>query len=621
MLKTNFFKINKIKLKSFSIFILFVIILFFKDLLFSCIVNNKDFIRPSLYNLLYTITNNKVMLLFHNLPLILILSFGLLINKKPYIYYIVIDFLFSSLLLLDLWAIRSHGNFLTFNFITKDYKVIQNSISPTTFIKGSDIFFVLDFLIIIFIFIFIKYKNIKPNFTNCKLTMVIIVIVSSLSLLKIIDMDKNKKLSFQINGSYWEPYSIVYETSPLVFHIIDIKNKITTPKRQLSVNNDEIITNWLIKNKENIVDNQFKGIFLNKNLIIMQIEAFESFPIGQKIGNEEITPNINKLLGESFNFPNIYDQTNGGVSSDADLLINTSIFPIRHKSTFIDYGDTTYNSLPKLLENLDYETLMLHGEHGGNWHFKVSDSYIGFDKVLDLNSFEIPPNFTSYYGNTTDSLILNTFISKIKTMSQPFFGHVVTLDSHAHFQYIPAEEYKLNLPEDLAQSYLGSYLQCINYVDTQIGEFIKSLKENNLYDNSVLVITGDHGGYKKYCSDELASRLKQYPWIQDDIHPKVPFVIHSKGLKGQTFDVIGGQIDIMPTLAYLFGVDKDKFNTTAIGKILVNTNRNFALLNGGIIIGSGNEEVISHYKEAFNISDLIIKTNYFKNRKYVRDIN
>lgn len=606
-------KFNKIKS-----FIIFIILLAIKDLLFCCLINSKTFNNITIHNMVYAIFNNKLMFLFHSLPLILILSFGLLLKKKPYIYYLIIDFLFSSLIVLNLWSVRSTGNFLTINFIFNHFKVIRNSILSTNFLQPLDIFFMLDILIIIFVLIFIKYKNVHVVFSSCKIAMMIIFISSSFGIVKIFSMDKNGTLSFSINESYWEPYTAVYETSPLIFHLTDIRNKLTDPKRNLSKENYQIITDWLINNKETVSDNSYKGLFKNKNLIIIQVEAFESFPISNSIIGQEITPNINKLLKESLNFTNIYDQTNGGVSSDADLLINTSIFPIRHKSTFLSYGDTIYNSLPKLLENLNYETLMLHGEVGGNWNFKVSDSYIGFNKVFDLNSFNIPKEFQSHYESTTDNLILQTFISKVKNLKQPFFGHVVTLDSHAYFQYIPTDKYKLNLPIELKNSYLGNYLQSINYVDSEIGNFINTLKEEGLYDDSIIVITGDHGGYKKYCLEEMNKFIDKYPWIGNDSHPKVPLIIHSKGFEGKTFDIVGGQIDIMPTLCYLLGVDRTDFNTTAIGKILVNTDRNFALLNGDIIVGSGDENTINHYKKAFTISDLIIKSNYFKNRNYIK---
>ena len=64
------------------------------------------------------------------------------------------------------------------------------------------------------------------------------------------------------------------------------------------------------------------GIFKDKNVILIQVESLENMAIGQSVGGVEITPTLNKLVSAgspSLYFPNVYDQTKAGNSSDCDL--------------------------------------------------------------------------------------------------------------------------------------------------------------------------------------------------------------------------------------------------------------------------------------------------------------
>ena len=81
--------------------------------------------------------------------------------------------------------------------------------------------------------------------------------------------------------------------------------------------------------KENLPNNEYFARSKGKNLIYIQVESLENFVIGQKINGKEITPNLNKLVQSSLYFPNTFEQVNEGTSSDADLMVNTSMLPLR----------------------------------------------------------------------------------------------------------------------------------------------------------------------------------------------------------------------------------------------------------------------------------------------------
>ena len=93
----------------------------------------------------------------------------------------------------------------------------------------------------------------------------------------------------------------------------------------------------------------------------------------------------------------------------------------------------------------------------------------------------------------------------------------------------------------------------------------------------------------------------------------VPLIIYSKGIEGKELKTIGGQVDIMPTVSYLMGVDEKDYINTALGRNLLKTNRNYTILSNGVFIGDAkNEEEKKNAVKALEISDKLLRSNYFK---------
>ena len=80
--------------------------------------------------------------------------------------------------------------------------------------------------------------------------------------------------------------------------------------------------------------------------------------------------------------------------------------------------------------------------------------------------------------------------------------------------------------------------------------------------------------------------------------------------QSKTFETIGGQVDIMPTLLYLMGVENDKYLDTALGRNLLNTNRSFAVLTNLDVVGENlTDEEKELYKNMVELSDKMIRAD------------
>lgn len=547
----------------------------------------------------------------HSSLLLIILSLAFLFKEKNRMnFYIGINTLFSILLLVDLWCARSIGNFFTLRSIFNN-KTLSTIIDFYKYFKPIDIIFILD--IILLILLYSKGKIIANHRRNIPLfIMVLFLSISAAVLLhKIIDKDK-KVADLGFNIQYWEPFGTIYDRSPLGYILFDAYDALMG-NNKINLEKEDVIeiNQWLIDNKENLPSNEYEGIFKGKNLIVLQLESFESFMINQSTDSQEITPYLNSILKNSLYFPNFYEHINHGVSSDADLMTNTGLLPLKDKSTFWGNPYTEYISLPKILSKEGYNSLLLHGERGGNWNFKIAAENIGFHKVLDKNSIEFLEEEKNCHYGVSDRTIFSTFLDNIFNLSQPFYGAAVTVNSHAPFDYIPKEKWRLNLPKTLENTAMEKYLQSSNYLDGDIEYFLKELDNRGLLENSIVVIYGDHTGIHKYNNDEIPNLNPSMPWWNEDF-PKIPLIIYSKDFHGEVIDTIGGQVDVMPTLAYTLGVPEEEYNTSSVGKVLVNTKKNYTLLKDGTIVGSLGEDEKVHALKVHNICHKIIKGNYFK---------
>ncbi|CAJ1611587.1 LTA synthase family protein [Clostridium perfringens] len=540
----------------------------------------------------------------------LIASFVYLFKGKGRMWAaIVIDILVTILFIADIWYYRVNGTFLSIRHIIEPG--IFNPIGKSLFnFKPIDLLFLLDFVILFLVYKFTGLKNIKYK-SSLKTRLVAFIGVFGISAIVIgfghyyLDIaKKSDKVLFRIA---WAPFQTFSDISPLGYHGYDIYYYTNKEMTLTDAQKNEIKT-WFDENKEDLPDNKYKGMFEGKNLIAIQVESLENFVIGQKVYGQEITPNINKLLKNSLYFDNIKEQNNSGISSDCDLMVNTSMLPVRDGSTFFGYPWTEYNTLQDLLNSKGYNTISTHPEVPGNWNWAEAHKSFKSDKIWDASQF----NQSEVIGlGMSDESYLKQIGDKLKKEKQPFYTFLVTLTSHGPFE-VPEDKQYLNLPEDLNKNMLGAYFQSVRYTDEAIGKFINQLKEEGLLENTVIMLYGDHCGVHKFYEDDIKDSPLEGDWWKDN-EKEIPFMIYNPSIKGETISKEGGQIDFLPTIAYLLGFNRDSFDNTSMGRVLVNTNRNAIILNNGEIVGNPTPKEKAHLEKSFNIADMVIQGNYFKN--------
>ena len=531
-------------------------------------------------------------------------------GKRQITYLIIVDIVYSSILIADIWYYRASRNYLGLRHILfKDMfnPMHESLINPNKL----DLLFLID--IPILIYIRVKIKNILNCKRNIKLSIlgIILCILTIYITHYLIDIKDITKGRVKFMSVEWSPFIMAQNQSPIGYHLYEAIRAIE--KKNFQGNKDEIkqVDDWLAWNNKKLPDNKYKGIFKGKNVVFLQIESLENFVIGKKVLGQEITPNLDKLMKKSFYFDNIYEQNNAGNSIDCDMMANTGLLTLGDSITFLTHADVKYKSLPRILNENGYTTISTHAERASDWNWSEAHSNaLGYQDMWDIDSYKLDDIFGM---GLSDHSFLNQYADKLKTLKEPFFSTIPTLSSHGPFD-LPDKYRELKLPKNIDDTKLGGYFQSVHYTDKQIGFFIDKLERLGLLNDTVLVIYGDHGGVHKYYNDEIQNVPLEGDWWKERDY-KIPLFIYGKDIEGKTISVAGGQTDIVPTVLYLLGIDVKE--NIFMGRNLLNTNRNSTVIKGNKIVGNPTEEERKRLEKAYTIADYIIKNKYFETKKLV----
>src|SRR5690606_37758569 len=101
------------------------------------------------------------------------------------------------------------------------------------------------------------------------------------------------------------------------------------------------------------------------NVIYVSLESLQSFIIDYKLDGQEVTPFLNSLVrdGEAFYFDNFFHQTRQGKTSDAEFMMENSLFPLSQGSVFINKVKNTYRSGPAIIKSRSYRSATFHANY------------------------------------------------------------------------------------------------------------------------------------------------------------------------------------------------------------------------------------------------------------------
>ncbi len=502
---------------------------------------------------------------------LLLLSVGLYVRrKKPaYITMMVIYFIMTALLFSNAIYYREFTDFITINTMLGAGKVASGlGESAIKLFRPYDILYWLDFILLIFA---LATKRIKMDETPVRARMAfafstLAVMIFSGNLF-LAESDRPELLTRTFSRDYLVKYLGIN-----AFTAYDGVQtyKTTQVRAQASATDMDEVAEY-VKGHYAKPNDQYFGLAKGRNVIYIHLESTQQFLIDYKLKDEngvehEVMPFINSLYhsNSTFSFSNFFHQVKAGKTSDSETLFENSLFGLNQGALFTQLGGkNTFEAAPNILKQTQgYTSAVFHGNSGTFWNRNETYKHLGYDYFFDASYYNVTEDNSFQYG-LNDKPFFQQSVKYLEHLQQPFYTKFIAVSNHYPYSQLSGDETGFPLAQTKDET-INSYFSTANYMDTAVHEFFDYLKQSGLYDNSIIILYGDHYGISNARNKELAQLLgkDRDTWSNFDNAQvqRVPYMIHIPGMtQGKIIDTYGGQVDALPTLLHLLGVDTQNY--------------------------------------------------------------
>ncbi|GAC16878.1 sulfatase [Aliiglaciecola lipolytica E3] len=271
-----------------------------------------------------------------------------------------------------------------------------------------------------------------------------------------------------------------------------------------------------------------------KNLVIILEESLGARFVSH-LGGKKITPNIDELMQEGWAFNQLYATGTRSVRGIEAILTGFTPTPAR-SVVKLDKSQRNFFTIAELLKRKGYVTQFIYG---GESHFDNMKSFFlgnGFTDIVDFDDIQ-DPGFVASWGACDESLFNQAHreLTQLSDSGKPFFSLVFTSSNHDPFD-IPDNKVPVIEGEDARD-------RAIRFADYALGNFIKTAKQSNYWDDTIFLVIADHDA--RVYGPELVP-IKSF---------HIPGVILGKDIPTRQDNRIVSQIDMAPTLLSLMGIE------------------------------------------------------------------
>ena len=328
-----------------------------------------------------------------------------------------------------------------------------------------------------------------------------------------------------------------------------------------------------------------------KNLVIFIQESMGAQFTGF-IGNNTLTPNLDKLAKDYISFTNLY--SNGTRSVRGLAALTSGTLPINGVEVIKrNKSQQDYFTIASLLKPYGYKSSFIYG---GEARFDNMKSWYlgnGFDEVIEQKDYE-NPIFTSTWGVSDEDLVIkaNEKFKSHYANKENFVSVMFSSSNHMPFELPEGKiEFEKNIPK-------ASVENAIKYADFAIGKFFELAKKEAYFKNTVFVVISDHN--VRVYGDQI---------VPIDMF-QIPAVIISDNIPPQIFSRLTSQSDVLATALDLIGID---LSYPILGNSIFKDNKkdiNLMLF----------DEIYAYRKEdkvAILVPNMPIKTYLYKDKKLI----
>jgi lipoteichoic acid synthase len=576
-----------------------VLLLLLKSLVLLGYISEKPYVVPAVIG---AIQNLPIFLRIYLSWIGIVVSPALLFKSTGRsCYLIILNLAISLLSLMDLWYFRALNRFTSVYHLREAGNLHNLSSAILPYIHATDFLLLADVIGLCVYLLWRKGRRAPRRIPAFAAILALSVV--TLAHMSTIEID-----SCSMFYTRWRPVETIATISPIGYHLHDLYTFCTEPAQlELSSEDRKQIRDWFGRKNEYLPPNKYFGRFRGYNLLLLQCESLENFVINKTIGGQVITPTLNGLLAQSLYFNNYMEQVADGTSMDSEYMVNTSVYPLETGTASWRFPNNTYRSLPRLLAERGYWTADYHPDPASYWNWGELMRNLGMQQCLDARNFKQDEIIDL---GLSDGSFLNQVAPDLIKLRQPFYAYLITLTNHGPFD-LPKPLRELKLDEKLDQTEIGGYLQSVHYMDKHIGILLARLDAAGLLEHTLVGIFGDHCGIHKFSEESLAKMSENTrQWMENG--KRIPLILYQKHQAGECISELGGQIDALPTLSYLMGVDEKKVEGFAMGRNLLNTHKHFVVLQDGTFLSSvDSKREREDALAGIELAQKIVFSNYF----------
>lgn len=505
------------------------------------------------------LVQNLILLMNPYSLIALVLSVFLFFKGKKAFWFIFIGgFLLTFLLYANVVYFRFFSDFLTFSTLNQAGNVESMGDAVSASFKWYDFVYFIDTIIYLAILIF-KRKWLDNRAFSKKFVPVVMATSVALFFLNLAfaETDRPELLTRTFDHKYLVKY-----LGPYNFTVYDGVKTIENNQQKALASEDDLtkVLNYT-KQKRTEPNPEYYGAAKKKNIIKIHLESFQTFLINKKVNGKEVTPFLNKLSSGNQDFtyfPNFFHQTGQGKTSDSEFTMDNSLYGLPQGSAYSLKGDNTYQSLPAILDQKQgYTSNVMHGDYKTFWNRDQVYKHFGIDNFYDATYYDMSDDNIVNLG-LKDKPFFKASADYQSKMKKPFYSHLITLTNHYPFT-LDEEDASIDKP-NTGDSTVDGYIQTAHYLDQALEEYITDLKKKGLYDNSVIMIYGDHYGISENHNNAMEKLLgeKITPAKFTDLN-RTGFWLKVPGKSGGVNKEYAGQMDVMPTLLHLVGIDSKNY--------------------------------------------------------------
>lgn len=478
-------------------------------------------------------------------------------GKKKFIALIVIDFLMSALLFANVMFYRFFNDFITLPTLTQTQNFGDVSGSIGTLLSPTDLLFFADVVLLVFLLTF-NFKRLEVKKTAPRKVSALMFLALSISCinLAIAEMDRPQLLTRGFDRNYIVKYLGMYN-----YTIYDaVQSTRATAQRVFADSNDLTEVRNFTQTSRAEPNPEYFGAAEGMNVIYVHMESIQNFLIDYRLHGEEVTPFLNSLTEEenTLYFNNFFHQTAQGKTADAEFMVANSLYGLPQGSAFTTKGLNTYQAAPAILsQQQGYTSAVFHGNTGSFWNRDEIYKSFGYNEFFDLSYYEMSADQQAEYG-LMDKPFFEQSMPYLKALPEPFYANFITVTHHFPFT-INEEEATID-KHTTGNKTVDNYFQTARYADEALQQFFEDLKENGLYDNSIIIMYGDHYGISNNHNKAMEQVIgKEVTPFESAGLQRTPLFIRVPGMEGGVNEEYTGQIDLLPTLLHLLGIETNEY--------------------------------------------------------------